>query len=439
MTAYYVDSAATGSATGADWTNAFTTVQAGLTAASAGDTIYVASSHDERAAATLTLTPPSGTKGNPVRVISADKTTGTPPTTYTRGAKVGSSTGGYHVYVTGNGYGFLAIGVEFHMGWNFGNTGATQIAHTFVDCGFTFINDGPNQGAVYTLTQGSSASFIGCDFTFGRTTHGNQISGYDGKFFFRDCSATVTTGFITNIGEGGLIVAENIDLSGAGANCKLISDTGTGSTSRVYASGVSLPSGGSIASHSFTSPHGFIDARHVGIGGAFYGVHYIDRTGTVVEDTSIYRNATYDGTNGYSLQFNASADAIAGADGWVLRYPISEFWAAANPTIKVSAFGDHSAEVKDNAFWIEVEYPDSTNKALRKIATSKHADLLLGTPASVTQTGTAGEWTGETSVNTQYFFNPSLTVSGGAAGVHRAFVCYASTQDLFVDPAVDIT
>ena len=40
MTDYYVDPAATGSGTGADWTNAFTTLAAGYAAVSAGDTIF---------------------------------------------------------------------------------------------------------------------------------------------------------------------------------------------------------------------------------------------------------------------------------------------------------------------------------------------------------------------------------------------------------------
>jgi len=75
MAAYYVNSAAGGTNTGNNWTNAFTTFGAAVTAATAsGDVIYVNQGHTENLAADTTYT-----FANNVSVICSNDTTNTPP------------------------------------------------------------------------------------------------------------------------------------------------------------------------------------------------------------------------------------------------------------------------------------------------------------------------------------------------------------------------
>lgn len=105
---YYIYSGAGGSGTGADWTNAFTSFKAMFDYGGAGtgpgtsgnllaatDTIYVASDHDDSGAtygAAVTIYGPNS--GAPVRIISVDRTSGTPPTTYQTGSSVQFDTSG---------------------------------------------------------------------------------------------------------------------------------------------------------------------------------------------------------------------------------------------------------------------------------------------------------------------------------------------------------
>jgi hypothetical protein len=74
----YVDSAAVGAGTGADWANAYTTLSAALTGSNAGDDLWVASSHSESTAGAVTLTCP-GTRTSPSRIISVNKAGSVPP------------------------------------------------------------------------------------------------------------------------------------------------------------------------------------------------------------------------------------------------------------------------------------------------------------------------------------------------------------------------
>jgi hypothetical protein len=58
MANVYVYSGAAGAGTGADWTNAYTTLTAALAAKAAGDDFWVAHDHAETQASALTLTSP---------------------------------------------------------------------------------------------------------------------------------------------------------------------------------------------------------------------------------------------------------------------------------------------------------------------------------------------------------------------------------------------
>jgi hypothetical protein len=72
MALRYVWSGAAGTGSGADWTNAHTTLSAAITAGAAGDTYYVAHDHAESVATALTL----GFKGtiqSPDRVLCVNR------------------------------------------------------------------------------------------------------------------------------------------------------------------------------------------------------------------------------------------------------------------------------------------------------------------------------------------------------------------------------
>src|SRR4051812_1910841 len=74
----YVYSGAAGTATGADWTNAHTTLTAAITSGAAGDVYYVAHDHSETAASSVTLTF-KGTAATPDRVLCVNRAGSVPP------------------------------------------------------------------------------------------------------------------------------------------------------------------------------------------------------------------------------------------------------------------------------------------------------------------------------------------------------------------------
>jgi hypothetical protein len=78
MANWYVRSAAAGAGTGADWTNAYTTLGAAATAKAAGDVFYVADDHAETAGAAKTITF-AGTEAAPNRVYCVNRAGSVPP------------------------------------------------------------------------------------------------------------------------------------------------------------------------------------------------------------------------------------------------------------------------------------------------------------------------------------------------------------------------
>src|SRR5437868_15183324 len=105
MANVYVDSAAAGAGTGADWTNAYTTLGAATAAKAAGDDFWVASGHAESAGSAKTITFP-GTSASPNRCISVNKAGSAPPVAadILAGASI-TTTGANSIAINGAVYG----------------------------------------------------------------------------------------------------------------------------------------------------------------------------------------------------------------------------------------------------------------------------------------------------------------------------------------------
>ena len=74
----YVWSGATGTATGASWANAHTTIQSAIAAGAAGDTYFVAHDHAQTAASSISISP-NGSQGSPDRFICVNRAGSVPP------------------------------------------------------------------------------------------------------------------------------------------------------------------------------------------------------------------------------------------------------------------------------------------------------------------------------------------------------------------------
>ena len=94
------------------------------------------------------------------------------------------------------------------------------------------------------------------------------------------------------------------------------------------------------------------------------------------------------------------------------------------------------ADLQDDEFWIEVEYPDSTDEALGKLDQSNRASTILATPAD--QDNSTESWTENLTGEVKQ--KSEVTISGGAAGIHTVWACLAKpSTTVYVDPDVTVS
>jgi hypothetical protein len=179
------------------------TLNAALTAKSAGDDFWVSEDHAETTAGTITHTSP-GTAGTPCRVLCALHTGSVPPVSADlRTTATISTTGASNINFAGIAY---CYGITFSAG-SLGNSAGIRFSPTnssefwrFDTCSFTLNNT--NAGAAFSFGIGSTGltgldySFTDCRWTFGSNT---------GQGF--TCSASVADVDITG---GSIVVGANV-------------------------------------------------------------------------------------------------------------------------------------------------------------------------------------------------------------------------------------
>jgi len=440
MATYYVDSSATaGAQNGTSKTDAYLSVDAAVSgSAAAGDTLLCSHTHDEatvRGQVTITYTGPTGSEENPLQVISINFS----DDSYTYGARIGNNgNGSAQLYFQG---GWALHGIHVTSAANFYFNDANQSLFMY-GCRLQML--GTFTGQRINIGQNQTRYlFQDCDFIFNSTVHKINLLQNSPFVRFQNCSIHSTSAAVTSLfgsEQGGTLEISGFDCTNADTTAFEVfgmADIDQGLKAQI--AGIVLPANGSIGNFTFSDvgrPGAYVLVT--GIDHATDGVFYRSGSGDIVDSTTVYRDATTDGTTGYSLKFDTDANTIPGAlqQGGSLSFDIATFYADANPTITVQAFGDHATILTDQEFWFEVDYPTSTG--MRNSSSTVYANLLSGTGSSVTATGSAADWTGESGTN-QRFYNPSLTVSGGAAGVHRVRVYLARpSETLYIDPKVDI-
>jgi hypothetical protein len=195
MANVYLYSGAAGAGTGADWTNAFTTLAAAITGAGSGGTIWVASDHNE-AAGSATTWAFGSTAGNPLKLLSVNRAGSTPPVAADAlaGAIQSTSGGNFAITLTGNVY---AWGVYWKPGLSASGAAAMSFGagggQTFVleNCRIEMSSTGSSNIQVNNST---SVQLINTVIKHGNT--GNKIGVGPGRICWRD-----TSGAIDNTGS----------------------------------------------------------------------------------------------------------------------------------------------------------------------------------------------------------------------------------------------
>jgi len=438
MASYYVYSGAAGAGTGADWANAYTTLQAAFTARAAGDTFYVAHDHNEAIAAATTLTG-KGTAAAPSYVICVDRAGSVPPVSADlRNTAVYSTTGANALT--------LDLLVSYNYGITFSaGTGAVNSALTisrggpnktvFEQCVLKKAGTTANSFAIAVSGGGSNnyqVKLINCSFYFGAT--GDGINGslpsnleIIGGTALATGSSVPTTMFAPGTQLQSMII-RGMDFS-ANAIGTLIG--ATSGRPQIQLIGCKRHASTTVA----TTPTGnaaVIDVIDV----ASSGINYIQERYTyqctqTIETTIVRTGGATDGTTAIAWKFVPTTN-----NEIPLPYeaPPITIWNDSTSSITVTLYGIWSggAVPTNTDIWFDVSYLGDASSPLFTELSTGRADVLAAASNWASDTST---WGGSTTK-----FKMSATFTPGQKGpLSLTIKLGAASGTFYVDPKPEIS
>ena len=433
----YVDDGGSNTSPYETWAKAAPALLTAIDYASAGDTIYVGSDTTDQLIAT-TVFDGAGTVAAPIRIISADITSGEPPTTFETmtagGGNIDGKTGGGYDVDFG-GYN-VWTGLKFTAGDNLQASGTG--ANIFYDCDFV-IDDSFEIGLAGSAMN-DYVEFNNCTYT--QITSGSFVmSGgalvWRGSTFSFD-GGTTTSLFNINSSRPSKVQVCDVDFQLA-VDDYLADANNHGVHHVVDFKRCKVPawSGGGLLVDAIGIEGTIIKFHSVSNSDIIYQFQENYATGQINEDTGIYLDATYDGTNGYSAKMVTLANAIE----WQrpLRFKLAELWnPTANATVTVEMVLDSATALNNDDVWIEIEYPNGTTGALGDIDRTSRAATILTTPSA--RTSSSVSWTGTGGFGNEQKIKIAETLASDQAGVLTIWVCLAKpSTTIYVDPKVDLS
>lgn len=435
MATVYVDSTAGGAADGTSWTDAFLTMQAALVDAgtTAGSLVLTSHQHAEVIGSTITWTN-NGTIASPIKVISVNKS----DDSYLSGASCSSS--GNRILTFDGVVLFHGLTIRRDNDFDFNDSCYIE----FHDCSIGIFSTA-SSSEIGAHTDDNRILIKDSSIEFGHADQGFYLGG-GGRLDIIGCDliGTGTNKLITLTNTRGMNVhIESCDFSGMATSGQIIGDwpvsmsDGAGYYFKI--NNVKLPTSGTVTNTTLAEPSSRVEAFNVATDNTVYKFHIEDYYGECKESTAVYRNATYDGTNGYSMWVTSSGNGEKIYEPF--RVKVTDRWCDANPTLTLELIhgsdGDGTGgALQDDEAWIEVMYPDSTTGALGKIVSTR-ADPQA-TPSDLTSSSEV--WT--ENITSELEQKISHTVSGGQAGIHTVWFCLAtgdSFLDVWLDPEIDVT
>lgn len=419
---------------GSTWALAKATLAGALSAAAAGDTIYVSQAHAETNAAAFDL-PLVGTISNPVKIICANDGA-QPPTATATTATVSSNSGQFYDFFSGVAY---IYGIEFKSGARLDFATISTDAW-FDTCKFTLTD-----ASAYSLNIGSGDLYHGhfiftnCTFKFAGSGQGFAIRLARAKFRGGsiDGGGTIPTNLFKSGGaswKGSAVDMSGMDLSAMGSNT-LIADMGGDNFAILRMSGCKLGAS-AVISATQTADHN-IDVINCDSGATNYRHERYQKAGSQVVETTIVRTGgASDGTTPISWKIVTSSAAA-----WVHPFesmPMA-IWndtTAANRTVTVYGIWGGGAVPKNDDIWIEVTYPGSSATPLATInAANTKADILTTNADQGTDSST---WGGSTTA-----FKMSVTLSSPQPAMKGPFYitvkAAAASSTFYIDPKPVLT
>lgn len=396
------------------------------TAPADGDTIYFSDLHNKDYAASTTFTLPSS-----VNLVSVSDTA---CNSYSSGAIEQTATGNTDLtFIVTSGKTIKVYGLTFKadddLACSAANTtilfydgGGLEVTGTASGENITFTGDGSFYG-FYNATvkfAGSSGDinfgnatmmeFVESTIDFNSTTPPQLfVATSNGGIVckMRDCDLTASTAGSTNFLDALSFPDDyvNIEL----IRCK-------------------LPSG--LSFNDCAARNQVIDLYSCDTTGD--GYHYFEhkrREGRAIENTTVYRSggATYDGTNGFSFEFQPSSVVEPYTDPLRIKIAELELDLTSANTLTFHLGFIHSTTVptlNNDDIWIEIEQNDATDNALGLVKDTKPTDILT-TPSALT--ASTETWTGLTGTDTdkRQIAVTTTAVTGMTNGQVTAYLCVA--------------
>lgn len=441
MANFYVYSGAVGTATGADWTNAKTTLAAAATAAAAGDDIWVADDHAESVAASANITF-AGTSGVPNRCFCVRRTGGSVPPVAAdlRTTATVTTTGATNVVIGGTIY---MYGITFNAGSgavaaniNLNNSARNQV---YEQCVFKIVGTTGTNAMTLGTVAGTRVEFIDCKF--GVAAVGQNIVVNQGSIFiWRSTSgmqaltgATIPTSIFSGAAAIPTVELRGLDLSqlgsgnsifaNAGANAKIINcklnslaTIMSAAPGQSSAAGIQLLGSGSA---------GIVERNEL-----------LQFGGNLTTETTIVRTGgASDGTTAFSWKLVSNANLKR-------QQPMQTFegaiWNAAvgsAKTLTVHIVTDN-VTLTDAEAWLEVEYLGSSASPLASFVSDGAASQLATAAAQATSTET---WT-TTGLTTPVKQKLEVTFTPQMAGLIRWRVRFAkASTTVYVCPKAELS
>lgn len=432
---YYVRSAAAGAGTGADWTNAFTTLVAAYAAGVAGDDFYLADDHAETQASAMALTSP-GTAASPCRVMCVNRAGTVPPVSADlRTTATITTTAANAITVAGFTY-FYGVTISSATG---GTATAFQVLGGAADAWVRYDNCALVQGATANgaavniggLTSSTRQRVEASNTTFKFGATGQSLVGRNASFLWRDAAsaisgATLPTTLLTGA-FAGVTELDGIDLSALTSGKTIVGDLAA--ARRVVLRNCKLGASVTVAAAPTSEGPETIISR-VDSGATNYRHEKYVYSGSQVVETTIVR------TNGAKMGSQAFAWKIATTANSKFFHPFEslpiEVWnlfTGTNLTVQLFGIWGGGAVPDSDDLWMEVEYLGSAATPLASRATTAKADVLAAATSYATDAST---WGGST---TAFSMTATLTVQPAMVGALRIIVKAAlASTTFYIDP-----
>ncbi|MBM2715484.1 hypothetical protein JQK88_30620 [Mesorhizobium caraganae] len=438
MTAYYVRSGAAGAGTGADWTNAYTTLAAALSGKAAGDIFYVSEDHSETTAG-LTLTFP-GTAANPSKTICVNHSGSVPPVAADLRATAAVNSSGASTMSLASSGAYID-GVIFTTGTGSSSTATLNVGNgnnqiiAMKNCSLRIASTGASSrirvgslDSCYTALENTTLSFAATGQavnTVGRITWSNTPSALLG---------TIPTTLFVNGGNADAQVIEvrGVDLSAAGSG-KTIVGAGTGPTAIYSFTDCKLNASVTLAATPSNQGAAEIDYVRSGASGVNYNQGRIRYSGTLTEETTIvHTGGASDGTTPLAWKIVTTANAF-----WTLPFetPPIAIWndiTGSAVTAAIEGIWGGGAVPNNDEIWVEAEYLGDASSPLASFVNDSKANVIA---AGAGQDAGSGTWGGS---STSFKLVVTFTPQQKGWVLLRVKAAKASST-FYIDPKVTLT